>query len=413
MPPSASPTETAGSPVSGPGSQAPIGGLGAIIVEARIRAGLSQTELAAALGVRQASVSQWERDRTTPTLLLFRRMVGMLGPWPLLTAVLPAAQPAASGAGEAGQQARQPDAQELARLLGQPHPERATGGLDGVAVPVGTAWRPADGLPQRPRRHSWSARPAREELARLVAEGHSDQEIGRRHGRAAKTVAKWRTDLGLHKQQQARPSKPTREALARLVSQGQSDRIIGQHYQVAPITVRMWRYDYGGLLRRESPSPRPSPEELARLVAEGHPDPEIGQRYQVTATTVARWRKADGLRRQRRPAVDPAKVAELRQRGLTATMIAAELGCSPPHVYRVASRSRRTRQPANQPPASASPDRPARPAPNASNGNLPTPPVVDGDPRDPAAVVAELAQDRKIPLPDRRHTATATREEAG
>ena len=230
---------------------------------------------------------------------------------------------------------------------------------------------------------------------------------------AAKTVAKWRTDLGLHKQQQARPSKPSREALARLVSQGRSDRVIGQHYQVAPITVRMWRYDYGGLLRRESPSPRPSPEELARLVGQGHSDQEIGQRYQVTAATVARWRKADGLRRERRPAVDPAKVLELRHRGLTATMIAAELGCSPPHVYRVASRSRRTRQPANQPSASASPDQPGRPASNASNGDLPTPPVVDGDSRDPAAALAELAQDRKIPLPDGLHAATATREQAG
>lgn len=386
-------------------------GLGAIIAQARTQAGLSQTELATALGVKQSAVSQWERDQTTPTLLLFRRMVAGLGPWPLLVAVLPAIQPhtddPAAAAGDAGQQAWWPDPQELARLGGQRHPGQAIGDPSATSTPVVTGWRPAAGLPQRPRRRSGPARPSPQELARLVAEGHSDERIGRRYQVTAKTLAKWRTDAGL--QRQAQPSKPPREELARLVAEGLSDLQIGQRYGMAPITVRMWRYDYGGLLRRERPSPRPSPQELARLVGQGQSDREIGQRFQVTAQTVARWRSADGLRRQRRPLVDRAQVLELRQRGLTATMIAAELGCSAGHVYRVASRSRRTRQPA---PPSGSPS-PDQPAPNASNGNLARPPLVDGDPAHPAAAATMLAHEHHLPPQDRPRGARATRGETG
>jgi DNA-binding NarL/FixJ family response regulator/DNA-binding XRE family transcriptional regulator len=405
------PNQRAGGAGSGPTSQASMAGLGAIIAQARTQAGLSQAELADALDVKQSAVSQWEREQTTPTLLLFRRMMGVLGPWPLLVAVLPPIQPgaddSAAAAGDAGQQAWWPDPEELARLLGQPHPGQALGEPSATSASLVMAWRPAAGLPQRPRRRSASARPSPQELARLVAEGHSDERIGQRYQVTAKTVAKWRTDAGLHKQRQAQPSKPSREELARVVAEGRSDLQIGQRYGMAPITVRMWRYDYGGLLRRERPSPRPSPEELARQVTQGHSDQEIGQRYQVTAQTVAKWRSTDGLRRQRRPLVDRAQVLELRQRGLTATMIAAELGCSPSHVYRVASRSSRTRQPA-PPPVSSSPD---QPGPNASNGNLARPPVVDGDPGDPTAAAAVLAEEHHIPPPDRPLGASATREE--
>jgi transcriptional regulator with XRE-family HTH domain len=43
------------------------GYLSEAIRAARRRAGLSQAELAAALGVRQSSVSQWERGSTRPS----------------------------------------------------------------------------------------------------------------------------------------------------------------------------------------------------------------------------------------------------------------------------------------------------------------------------------------------------------
>lgn len=53
--------------------------LGAAIQEARTAAGLSQEEVAAALGVRQSSISQWERAVTAPTtghLLGLLRILG-------------------------------------------------------------------------------------------------------------------------------------------------------------------------------------------------------------------------------------------------------------------------------------------------------------------------------------------------
>ncbi len=53
--------------------------LGAAVREARLAAGLSQQDLAAALGVRQSSVSQWERGSTAPTTLHLLRLFGLLG----------------------------------------------------------------------------------------------------------------------------------------------------------------------------------------------------------------------------------------------------------------------------------------------------------------------------------------------
>jgi len=120
--------------------------LGAIIAQARTRAGLLQAELADALGVQQSSVSQWERDQSTLTLVLFRRMVAVLGPWPLLAAMLPPPDPRADGsvdaAGDAGQ-AWWPAPEELARLLGQLPPELAVGDPSATPSPVVTA-RPAN-----------------------------------------------------------------------------------------------------------------------------------------------------------------------------------------------------------------------------------------------------------------------------
>ncbi len=48
--------------------------LGAAIRSARTATGLSQAEVASALGVRQSSVSQWEAARTVPST---RHMLGL------------------------------------------------------------------------------------------------------------------------------------------------------------------------------------------------------------------------------------------------------------------------------------------------------------------------------------------------
>ncbi len=52
------------------------GELGAAIRQARVGAGRSQAELAEVLGVRQSSVSQWERGSTAPAA---RHVLGLLG----------------------------------------------------------------------------------------------------------------------------------------------------------------------------------------------------------------------------------------------------------------------------------------------------------------------------------------------
>jgi transcriptional regulator with XRE-family HTH domain len=59
--------------------------LAAAIRLARRRADLSQGELAERLGIRQSSVSQWERGTTEPT---GRRLVGLIGELPGLADML-------------------------------------------------------------------------------------------------------------------------------------------------------------------------------------------------------------------------------------------------------------------------------------------------------------------------------------
>jgi DNA-binding transcriptional regulator YiaG len=70
------------------------------IHSARKRAGMSQVELADVLGIRQASVSQWECGQTEPT---GQRVIELLRVLPGLADILKA-QVARAGAGEAGKQ---------------------------------------------------------------------------------------------------------------------------------------------------------------------------------------------------------------------------------------------------------------------------------------------------------------------
>ncbi len=112
-------------------------------------AGLSQAELAKQLGIGQSSVGQWERGITTPTLVMFHPIVAVLGPWPLLEVLLPPDQPhsAASPQRTANQQVERPDPQELARLVDQGHSNLEIGRRYGVPAAAVTRWRQARGLP--------------------------------------------------------------------------------------------------------------------------------------------------------------------------------------------------------------------------------------------------------------------------
>ncbi|MDP7669517.1 MAG: helix-turn-helix domain-containing protein, partial [Alphaproteobacteria bacterium] len=53
--------------------------LGNRIKQARERVGLSQTRLAALIGLRQPTVSDWERDEVEPTRANLRAAAGQLG----------------------------------------------------------------------------------------------------------------------------------------------------------------------------------------------------------------------------------------------------------------------------------------------------------------------------------------------
>lgn len=355
-------------------AQAPVAGLGSSIAQARRRAGLSQTALAAALGIQPSAVSQWESGRTIPSLLAFREMVAVPGTWPLLAALLPPTQPhTAAGAG-ADQQPPQADAQELARLVDQANGQHRGAGATGDGQ-----WWQADraASTQRGGAAALAPRPSRKKLARLVNKGLSDAAIGQRYGRAATTVATWRQAEGLER---SRGPRPSRRELTRLLGQGLSDRTIGQRYAVKAATVRMWRYDYE--LRRSDPPARPSRETLAALISQGLTDTAIGQRYGRAALTVAGWRSAHGLLRERpAPGVDRARVLELRRRGLPAPDIAAELGCTPGQVYRLSRKPRAARQRATQPPATTSPSEHAslRPGPQGARRPQPQAPAPAGE----------------------------------
>lgn len=49
------------------------------IRELRIKAELTQIELASKLGLEQASISQWETGKTMPTAALLPKIAGILG----------------------------------------------------------------------------------------------------------------------------------------------------------------------------------------------------------------------------------------------------------------------------------------------------------------------------------------------
>lgn len=77
------------------------------IRSARRRAGLSQVELAKLLGVRQSSISQWERGSTKPSTVHLLALAARLGCSLAELAGAPEATAAAAGAPDAQRGASQ------------------------------------------------------------------------------------------------------------------------------------------------------------------------------------------------------------------------------------------------------------------------------------------------------------------
>jgi transcriptional regulator with XRE-family HTH domain/DNA-binding CsgD family transcriptional regulator len=277
------------------------GGVGASIRAARQAAGLTQAQLGVRVGVQQSAVGQWERGRTLPTLPLLRRLVGVLGPWPLLEALLPS--------GEAG-------------------PAEAVAAV--TLAPRSPAWRPS-----------------REELARLVRqERRSDQELADRYGQPLGIILRWRRAYGLVRaapppRTAGRPPRPSREELARLaIQEGRSDQELADRYGRSVKTIKSWRALYG-LARK------PSRVDRARLLAlwrQDIPAGEIAQEVGCTPRTVYKIAKAAGiheasgprLRARRQDPVDRAQVLAMWRQGAPVGEIAEAVGCKPGTVYKIA-----------------------------------------------------------------------------
>ena len=137
--------------------------LGDCIRAARRAAGLTQTQLGTRVGVRQSSVGQWEGGRTLPTLPMLRRLVAVLGPWPLLEPLL------------------RPPTQ----------PEQRTDTEDSRVPPSSSRN---------------GQQPPREELERLIVqEGRSDQQLAAHYQQPIGVIRRWRRPYRLD-----RPSPPPR-----------------------------------------------------------------------------------------------------------------------------------------------------------------------------------------------------------
>jgi transcriptional regulator with XRE-family HTH domain len=331
--------------LSDPSRKGPSGGVGGSIRTARQAAGLTQTQLGVRVGVRQSSVGQWEGGRTLPTLPMLRRLVAVLGPWPLLET-----------------------------LLWLPS-ERAgrTGTL--VAAP------------------SRDERPSREELARLVArEGRSDQQLAAHYRQPIGTILRWRRAYRLERaaplpQAAGRLARPSREELERLaIQQAQSDQELAARYGRSTATIRAWRLRYG--LAR--PQPRVDRARLLALCRQGLPAGEIAQQVGCTLRTVSKLARAAGVQvasggrppaRRPRPTGRVETDGDLTDQELTAAEVAGLFQVSESAVHTWADQDRL----------------PFR--------------RIKGQRRFPAPAVARLAHQHQVPLPDWLHPATPTHQE--
>jgi excisionase family DNA binding protein len=299
-----------------------------VIRRARLAARLSQSEVAAGIGIAQTSVSQWERGLTTPTVPMFGALVGVLGPWPLLEALLSSDQLASQL--HAAQLHAMAHSSSSHRSLGQCiRAARQAAGLTqaqvGARVGVGqhtvSQWETSRILPMLPM------------LRRLVA-----------------ALGPWPLLASLLSPNPAGVTgtslvtRPSRDELARLVLQeGRSDEEVAAHYRQPIGVIRRWRRIYQLNRRAAPPRPngqptrlaRPARQELALAVQQGHNDQELAARYGCSPATVKSWRAGYGLLRQRR-GIDRERVLALLRQGLAAGEVAEQVGCTTSPVHQIA-----------------------------------------------------------------------------
>jgi transcriptional regulator with XRE-family HTH domain len=359
----------------------PAGGFAVVIRRARLVAGISQSEVASGVGVAPSTVSQWERGQTIPTVPLFGGLVGLLGPWPLLEALLPPGQADMRVRAKLSASSRQTSEGGLA---GSIRAARQAAGLTqtqlGVRVGVRQSsvgqWEGGRTLPTLPMLHRLAAvlgpwplleallpplragapgtqvapprsRPSREELARLVAQGRSDQQLASHYRQPIGTILQWRRADQLDRAvpprpvgQPARLVRPSRKELAQLaIRQGRSDQELATRYGCSAATIKSWRARYG-LVRERSRIDR---ARVLTLCRQGLPVDQIAEAVGCTTRTVDKIAQAAGIqaasaarpRAPRRTGVDRAQVLALWRQGVPVGEIAQAVGRKPATIYTI------------------------------------------------------------------------------
>jgi transcriptional regulator with XRE-family HTH domain len=381
-----------------------------VIRRARLAAGLSQSEVATGVGIAQTSVSQWERGLTTPTVPVFAALVGVLGPWPLLEALLSTDQLAkAIQAVELHVTARSSSSH---MSLGQcVRAARQAAGLTqaqvgarvGVLQHTVSQWESSRILPMLPMLHRLVAALGPWPLLTALLPSQPDQPAGATGSGSLVT-------------------RPLPEELGRLVQEGRSDEELAAHYHQPIGVIRRWRRIYQ-LHRRAAPArpsgqpprvARPSKDELALAIRQGHSDQKLASRYGCSPATVKSWRAGYGLLRQRR-GIDQERVLALLRQGLAAGEVAEQVGCTTSPIYRIAkaaglhmatdagSRAHRQGRDGQELTAAEVAElfQVSETAVHkwANQDRLPFR-RVKGQRRFPASAVARLARDHQVPLPD-------------
>jgi len=303
------------------------GGMAASIRVARWAAGLTQGQVGVRVGVAQSAVSQWERGVTLPPLPMLRRLVGVLGAWPLLEALLPPDQVDRRDTAAAGVAPRsgagRPSRTELARLIVQEgRSDQALADQYGQPIGVILRWRRGYRLERAAPPPPGLARPSRPELARLaIQQGRSDQELAKRYGRSVKTIQSWQLRYGL-----ARPQpRVDRARLLALCRQGLPADQIAQQLGCTPRTVSKLASAAGVQVTSDTTPPAQRPRPTGRVATEGDPTDqeltaaEVAGLFQVSESAVHTWADQDRLpfrriKGQRRfPAPAVARLAHQHQ----------------------------------------------------------------------------------------------------
>jgi transcriptional regulator with XRE-family HTH domain len=279
--------------------------LGHCIRAARQAAGLTQAQLGTRVGVCQSAVGQWEGGHTLPMLPMLRRLVAVVGPWPLL--------------------------EPLLRLPAQPQ-QRAAAEEPRLVPP--------------PARHQEP--PPREELERfIVQQGRNDQDLAAHYQQPIGVIRRWRRGYRLDRatpppRRMGRPplARPSREELARLaLGEGRSDQDLADRYGCSPATIKSWRRAYG-LLR---PQRRIDRAQVLTLLRQGLPVYQIAEAVGCTTRPIYKLAKAAGTpvatnarpRAPRRDRADPQRVLALWRQGVPVREIAETVGRKPATIYKI------------------------------------------------------------------------------